>query len=202
MAEGLASVPELRAGFEQIQGVQRVIIDDADTIVLVCEPQSTQDAVAAAAAVVLAEFGLDPARVQLEITLRLEHRDRQRIRFLEVTRDLSPDHTFAFRVTLEWNERVAAAVASTERGEALELKAVASATLSALGQLVEEPLDLRVTGVKQVRCFDAELMVASLHHAGTQQLIGAVVVGGDPLRAACLAVLNALNRLLGNYLAR
>ena len=61
-----------------------------------------------------------------------------------------------------------------------------------------------MAGVKRVRSFDADLMVASLFRAGPprQQLVGAVVVGEDPLRAACIAVLNALNRLLGNYLDR
>jgi hypothetical protein len=47
-------------------------------------------------------------------------------------------------------------------------------------------------------------MVASLYRSGPprQHLVGAVVVGDDPHRAACIAVLNALNRILGNYLDR
>jgi hypothetical protein len=45
-------------------------------------------------------------------------------------------------------------------------------------------------------------MVVSLYRPGTpaQKLLGAVLAGADRHRSAALALLNALNRILGNYL--
>jgi hypothetical protein len=67
-----------------------------------------------------------------------------------------------------------------------------------------QTLSVRLVGVKQVRAFDAELTVVSLYRVGApaQKLLGSVLTGTDPHRAAAIAVLNALNRTLGNLLSR
>ncbi len=69
-------------------------------------------------------------------------------------------------------------------------------------QAVGDKLDVRVIGVKPIHAFDSDLMVVSLmrNDGAPQQLVGAVVAGDDPHASVALAVLSALNRLLGNIL--
>jgi hypothetical protein len=57
--------------------------------------------------------------------------------------------------------------------------------------------------VKTVRAFDATVVIVSLSSRGeeTLRLVGSCLTETDPPRGAALAVLNATNRLLGNYLA-
>lgn len=199
------SLHQVRPLLEAIAGVQCVSVDEAQgLVVLVCAPDAVHETVTSAAWSALQEQGIGPSDLALEVTVRLATREQQRVRFAGVHRRQRPDHRVDVTVTLEWNEESFSATLDAERAEALELRAVAGAAIEALKQIVPEELDVRVAGVKQVRSFDAELMVASLYRPGTppQQYVGAVVVGGDPYRAAAVAVLNALNRQLGNYLAR
>lgn len=199
------TLQQVRPQLESIAGVEYVVIDSAqDAVALVCAADAVRPAVAQAAANVLADNGISAEEVRVEVTCRLERREQQRVRFVEVSRSARPEFRTELRVTLEWNGEPTTASAEAERGEALELKAVATASIEALSRIVNENLDIRVAGVKRVRAFDAELMVASLYRPGPppQQFVGAVVAGDDPYRSACLAVLSALNRVLGNYLAR
>lgn len=201
------SLHEARSTLQSIAGILGVAVDDAEgIIVLFCGAEAAAESIAEAAREALAGLGLEEGDVRLELVCRLSDRQQQRVRFVGVRREERPDHRVDVTVTLEWNQRTASATVTAERAEPLELRAVAMAALDAVRQLVPEPgqLDLRVAGVKQVRSFDAELMVASLFRPGVppQQFVGAVVVGGDVHRAAAVAVLSSLNRLLGNYLAR
>ena len=194
----------VRAVLAGIERVERVVLDDAAlALALICAHGASRPAVEQTAREALQGAGLDAAEWSIEVTLRVEDRER-RVRFVEVTREQRRDHQIEAQVSLEWGGREASAKALSEQGEALELRAVATAALDALRQLVEAELDVRVGGVKRTRSFDADLMVASLYRAGPppQQFVGAVLIGGDPFRAAAVAVLSALNRHLGNYLAR
>jgi len=59
-----------------------------------------------------------------------------------------------------------------------------------------------VLGVKAVRAFDATVVIVSLSaktDASASRLVGSYLTENDPPRGAALAVLNATNRLLGNY---
>jgi hypothetical protein len=198
------ALQSLVARLAALPGVVRVVIDDRATVaVLICEPTAASDRLAAAAAETVESLGL--AGIEIELTVRGQHRrQNRRIRFIGVTRVERPDHTVHLTVRLEWNGQEVTAEAESQPGEAPELRGVAAAALETVARIVGRDLDLRVAGVKRVRSFDAELMVASLYRTGPprQQLVGAVVVGADPYRAASIAVLNALNRLLGNYLDR
>ena len=86
--------------------------------------------------------------------------------------------------------------------------AILSAHLGAAGELLVvfshevDPSSLDPQGF--LVAFDAGLTVVSLYRVGTpaQKLLGAVLTGNDPHRAAAVAVLNALNRTLGNLLSR
>lgn len=199
------SLQQIRPRLEAIAGVQHVAIDDAQpSVVLVCVPDASSEDVTTAAREALSAGGFDADEIQLHVTVRLSQRENQRVRFLGVERGPRPDHLVDLTVRLQWQDRTVSASVESERAEPLELRAVAQAAMEALRKIVPEPLDLKVAGVKQVRSFDAELLVASLYRPGQppQQYVGAVLVGGDPHRAAAVAVLSALNRMLGNYLDR
>lgn len=181
-----------------IPGVEHVILDD-----------DRQEA-----AIVL-RADVDPREVEqpaneaagencrVSILYRPERRDRQRVRFIELQRAVQPDQQIAYTVVLEWAGSEYTGTVAGEKGDAVEMRTIASASLTAIAALVPHDVKVRLAGVKQVRAFDAELVVVSLYRPDDQphNLVGAVVAGDDPRRAAAIAVLNALNRLLGNYLA-
>ncbi|HEX2167853.1 MAG TPA: hypothetical protein VHG09_11530 [Longimicrobiales bacterium] len=134
---------------------------------------------------------------------RPERRDRQRVRFMELKRNIQPDQQIAYTVRLEWAGTEYTGTASGEKGDAVELRTISSASLTAIAALVPHEVKVRLAGVKMMRAFDAEMVVVSLYRPDDEphNLVGAVVAGDDPRRAAATAVLAALNRLLGNYLA-
>ena len=68
---------------------------------------------------------------------------------------------------------------------------------------VQPRLMFELLGVKAVRAFDATVVIVSLSARAEQttRLVGSCLTEADPARGAALAVLNATNRLLGNYLA-
>jgi hypothetical protein len=134
---------------------------------------------------------------------RPERRDRQRVRFMELRRNIQPDQQIAYTVTLEWAGSEYSGTVAGEKGDAVELRTVSAAALTAIAALVPHDVKVRLAGVKMVRAFDAEMVVVSLYRPDDEphNLVGAVVAGDDPRRAAATAVLAALNRLLGNYLA-
>lgn len=198
------ALQSLVARLAALPGVERVVIDDRATVaVLICEHGVHTDQLAQAASGTIASLGL--AGIDVEITVRTQQRRQgRRIRFVGTSREERPDRTIRLTVRLEWGGVETSGEAIAPPGEAPELRGVAIAALETVSRIVGQDLDLKVAGVKRVRSFDAELMVASLFRTGPprQQLVGAVVMGDDPYRAAAVAVLNGLNRLLGNYLDR
>lgn len=149
----------------------------------------------------LAALGHDPAALEIRLSLPVASGPRRRVRFEYVER--VEDHgRVTINVGLQWDDAVHTGSASGEGGSAIELKTTARATVDALERLTDQDLQLRIIGVKPIRAFDSDLMVASLIRAGVghQRLVGAVVVSGGSLEAAALAVLSALNRTLGNTL--
>lgn len=149
----------------------------------------------------LAQLGHDPAGLGVRVTLPTISGPRRRVRFEGVERTEEAGRV-SIRVSLEWGGEVHTGEASGDRGPALELKTTARATVLALEALSGQSLDVRIIGVKPIHAFDSDLMVASLYRTGgsEQRLVGAVVVNDEPLAAAALAVLSAMNRPLGNYL--
>jgi hypothetical protein len=149
----------------------------------------------------LAQLGHDPSGLFVRVTLPSVSGPRRRVRFERLEREEETERV-AITVALEWAGTVYTGDASGERGSSIELKTAARATIRALETLIGESLEVRITGVKRIHAFDADLMVASIYRdAGVQQrLVGAVVVSENPLNGAVMAVLSALNRPLGNYL--
>jgi hypothetical protein len=88
--------------------------------------------------------------------------------------------------------------------QAGELRCSAAATVRALERAVQPTLGFDLMGVKAVRAFDATVVIVSLsvrQEARASRLVGACLTEDNPPRGAALAVLNATNRILGNFFA-
>jgi hypothetical protein len=189
-------VGDIRVALEQVEGVERVVIDEqVREAWLILQPGADAHRVEER----VAGKG-EPFAVRLAVLP--ERRDRQRVRFVEVSRSVAPDQQVSFRVTLEWGGKDYHGRATGDKGGAVELRTIATAALAALAEIVPSEMSIRLAGIKQVRAFDADMVVVSLYRTDAQphSLVGAVVIGEDAQRAAAVAVLSALNRLLGNYL--
>src|SRR5438445_582944 len=69
---------------------------------------------------------------------------------------------------------------------------------------VELQVGFELLGVKAVRAFDATVVIVSLSvrtEGKAARMVGSYLTEGDATRGAALAVLNATNRVLGNYFA-
>lgn len=197
------SAAQVRDRLAAINGVDRVILDAGEGVaLLICRPPVNRHHVEDEARAILDELGGDAFPV-IEVTYRTDHLERSRVRFSELHRTVSSG-TVRIDVELDWGDQSFTGTATGELGGPLELRTAAQATLAALATIAQNELDLRLAGVKQVRSFDAELIVVSLYAAEepARKFVGAVVTGSDPLRSTATAVLSALNRLMGNYLNR
>jgi hypothetical protein len=197
-----AALQVLRVKLEEIPEIETVIIDEpAATICLICDPQALESPILAAARAAFTDVGFDEEIITLEIVVRTSGVQRHRVRFVSVDRLLEPENRVRINIKLDWQGEVREGCAVGENGDFIELRTAAIAAVNALEGLVGEPLQVKVVGVKQVRAFDTDLMVVSLHQASnpTQRLVGAVPGGRDPRASAAIAVLNALNRTLGNH---
>jgi hypothetical protein len=193
------SLVPIRRDLEAMPGVKRALVDESG-VVLLCESQAAAASALAEARKKAAAVGWDQNRIAT--ALQPETGTRNRVRFEGVERIEEPDMRVRVRVSIEWHGRTIAGEAIGEKGENLELRTAAAAALDAIAEVADPPIDLRLAGIKSIRAFDSELMVVSLYRpASARNLLGAVLVVGDPRRAAALAVLHALNRVLGNYLA-
>lgn len=203
----MASAPQwtdaaVQERLRTIPGVEDVVTGADGIIWLVCSPELRRSDVEKAAHEALAELSISPDQ-HVEIVVRAASLQRERVRFDSIERTETRDNRIRVAVSLEWGGESFLGEASGERGDAIEIRTAAAATIAALEKAVGAPLNLRLIGVKQVRAFDAELAVVSLNREDDhQKLVGIVVVGDNPRRAAALAVLNALNRSLGNRLTR
>lgn len=189
----------LRAELEALEGIERVIVDDSTTTIwLDCIPEAEAADLRPRVEAVLKHAGLDVSAYKLRFLTDLSSR---RIKFARIERLVERDGHVKMRVALEWNGETKIGEAVGEHGEMTEQRTAAQAALVALESVVGESLGAKLVGVKHVRAFDEELMVVALYRTGppAQRLVGSVSIDSDPRRAAAVAVLNGLNRILGSY---
>lgn len=200
-----ASVSErLCKMLEALEGVIYAVVDQGRSAVyLICEPEAETEPLEPVVRRVLLEEGIDPAAVAIEIVMRPGRGVRQRVRFRSVERVPAGPGSVEIAVTLEWQGRQYVGRALGESAHAIELRTAAAATLEAVGALLGTESSFRLTGIKQIRAFDTELVITSVHRSEPplQHFVGAAIVGNDPLRSASVSVLHALNRMMGNFLA-
>ena len=192
----------LEAGVMELEGVLHAAVDSrTGELWVVRDPAYEIGPIELALRARIATLGHDPARVAIRLTLPTVSGPRRRVRFVNVERQ-EDQGRISITVSLEWNDDVVSGQASGEKGEAIELKTTAHAALEAIQKLSPQEIGARIIGIKRIHAFDSDLIVASLLRGNDskQRLVGAVVVPEDPNAAAAMAVLNALNRTLGNFL--
>ena len=192
----------LRSELEALDGVKLAVVDEATgEIVVVYEPRAKAK-VEPEVEAILAREGIPAESAEIYFTQGPSATPPRRIRFdgVQVQRP-RPNFTLA-TVELEWQGEHYAGRSEGEGGGALELRVCAQATVEALHQIVGGEVTFQLVGVKAIRIFDHDLIAVLLHspQAADRRLVGLSLVMDDPDRSASLAVLNATNRLLGNYL--
>jgi hypothetical protein len=147
--------------------------------------------------------GLSPDEVDVTLSFVGRPEPRRRVRFVSCGMEHPRVGWAEARVDIEWNDRVSSAGTEGESNPTYDLRLMAVATVQALQSLVPAAPRFHVVGVKPMRVFDRDLVVVLIRLEGSldQPLVGSSLVTRGAPRAASLAVLNALNRLLGNYLA-
>ena len=193
----------LRGRLEEDHQIVRAVLDEEQgSIWLITPPDAVENEVRTRVRAVLDEFGIEADDAHIEFAQTATAPLRRRVRFAGAKREETRDGRVRIHAELEWKGERFAGDAEGESGALIELRTAGQAALQAVEKLTKGEIKLRLIGVKQLRAFDTELVVASLvrTEGEVQRFVGSVLATSDPPRAACLAVLNALNRTLGNFL--
>jgi hypothetical protein len=130
----------------------------------------------------------------------------ERLRFHDFSFERLPSGQCRARVVLSWSDgRQFVGEAEGVISQAGELRCSAAAAVRALERVVQPKLGFEVLGVKAVRAFDATVVIVSLSartETGVTRLVGSYLAQTELPQGAALAVLNATNRMLGNYYSR
>lgn len=189
----------LRSELEALEGVRRAVIDeDPLRIYVICERAEGPTEMLVRS--ILASNGLSAADAEVHLAFIPAPEPRRRVRFV-AARLLAPrTGRSVAEVELEWGGQTYRDEVEGETGAAVELRLAAQATLRALEAILNGRMQFGLVGIKSFRAFDTDVVVVLLRTENVHALIGASLATGDPHRSAALAVLNATNRVLGNYL--
>lgn len=192
-------VAELRAQLGALQGVQSVLLDcERGDVWLMCEPAADLAAVEDGAERVVSALGLGALKLAVLLSEGTRALQRRRIRFVGLERSSPDQRSVRIKVTLQWRDREFVGEAAGEEGAVIELRTAATAALHALDEIIDSGSRLTLIGAKRFRAFDVDLTVVAVSMEG-HSFVGSVQFA-DPLAGAVTGVLNALNRVLGNYL--
>ena len=198
------TVPEhVRNELGKLDGVLRVAIDASTGItMLVCDSDSWPSLDHALTGILTRE-GIPRDAVDVLFDYPSVPGVQRRVRFERVEYERNHSNFFVADVALGWKDQSLLGRAEGEGGQAVELRVCAQATTAALHELLKGEVSFQLVGVKAVRVFDQDLVAVLLHspQAPDRRMVGVSLVVDDAYRSAVLAVLNATNRLLGNYLA-
>lgn len=127
----------------------------------------------------------------------------ERLRFGSFTFTRSPAGRCVVQVELEYAGERFVGKCEGPSSPIGDLRLGAEAAMQAVERFAQNGLGLELMGVKLVRAFDANVVIVSCtqRSARTTRLVGCYLADRDAVRGAALAVLNATNRVLGNYLA-
>ncbi len=133
---------------------------------------------------------------------------RRRLCLVDVLHRSEPDGRCRIEVSMEWQGTAYRAQREGTQTTQGVLRAAAEACLEAAESAAGNSIALRLVGVKSVRAFDSEVIIASVRGESPDRnyrLLGcaASAPGEDPShaasQAATRAVLDALNRILEKY---
>ena len=197
-----AALDSVRTDLEAVEGVCRAFIDDGPPYQVYVVADAAHTPAEMLVHSVLARHGLMPADAQVHVSHPHAPEPRRRVRFVSSNVEAPRIGRVVARVELEWAGQEHAGEVEGESGFAVELRSVALATLAALDEVIGGRVKFQLVGIKPFRAFDADVVVTVLKSdAGGKSLIGAALAADDAYRAAAYAVLNATNRVLGNYLS-
>jgi hypothetical protein len=128
-----------------------------------------------------------------------------RLKFRDFQLDRTPDGKCRARVVLGWSDgREYVGEAAGMSAGAGEMRCAAAATVEAIGKVASDAAAFELLGVKAVRAFDQTVVIVSLsarERARGLRLVGSYLTESDAPHGAALAVLNATNRVMGNFFA-
>ncbi|MEP6989491.1 MAG: hypothetical protein ABJA80_01070 [bacterium] len=129
---------------------------------------------------------------------------QERLRFSSFDFERTRAGHVTCQVTLEFapGELIVGKVAG-QASPAGDTRLGAEAAIRALEAFTDGALKFELIGVKVIRAFDANIVITSLiQHGdeGPERLLGCFLAEGDQVRGAALSVLNATNRVLGNFI--
>lgn len=127
---------------------------------------------------------------------------RERLSFGSFTFTRSPAGRCVVQVELEYDGKKYVGKMEGQSSPIGDLRLGAEAALQAVEAFAQGGLGLELMGVKLVRAFDSNVVIVSCtqRNARGTRLVGCYLADRDSVRGAALAVLNATNRVLGNYL--
>lgn len=127
----------------------------------------------------------------------------ERLRFGSFTFTRSPAGRCIVQVELDYSGERFVGKSEGPSSPIGDLRLGAEAAMQAVECFAQNALGLELMGVKLVRAFDANVVIVSCtqRSARATRLVGCYLADRDAVRGAALAVLNATNRVLGNYLA-
>ena len=129
---------------------------------------------------------------------------RERLKFADFSFTRTPSGQCSAEVTLEWDGAMHVGRAIGQSSPLGDFRVAAEAALRALEDFAKDAMHFELLGVKHVRAFDSNLLIVSVSHArecdSITRLVGCYLADTDTRRGAAMAVLNATNRVLGNYI--
>jgi hypothetical protein len=129
---------------------------------------------------------------------------RERLAFSDFTFSRTPSGQCSAEVALEWDNNMYVGRAIGQSSPLGDFRVASEATLRALEDFVKDAMSFELLGIKHVRAFDSNLLIVSVSlREGSQvtRLVGCYLAETDTRRGAAMAVLNATNRALGNFIA-
>lgn len=129
---------------------------------------------------------------------------RERLRFADFSFTRAPSGQCSAEVSLEWDSVMYVGRAIGQSSPLGDFRVAAEAALRALEDFAKDAMHFELLGVKHVRAFDANLLIVSVslrEDTSLTRLVGCYLAETDTRRGAAMAVLNATNRVLGNYIA-
>ncbi len=128
---------------------------------------------------------------------------RERLKFADFSFTRTPSGQCSSEVSLEWDGVMYVGRAMGQSSSLGDFRVAADATLRALEDFAKDAMQFELLGVKHVRAFDSNLIIVSIAVRREQEvvrLVGCYLAETDTRRGAAMAVLNATNRILGNYM--
>src|SRR5262245_10580201 len=133
---------------------------------------------------------------------------RERLRFAEFCFNRAPSGICTAEVGLDWEGELHVGKSKGQSSPLGDFRVAAEAALFALQDFAKDAMHFELLGVKHVRAFDSNLLIVSVSvregegvGSTVTRLVGCYLADEDPRRGAAMAVLNATNRILGNYIA-